>query len=116
MNTEDRPMNTEDRPMNTEDRPMNTEEDNFPTLREELEAAVKSLKKGKSAGVDNKPAELKQAGIEAVTNILTAICNNIWQTGDWPTPWIQSMVITLTKRQPTIVSKLQYNQPNQPPK
>ena len=50
-------MNTEDRPMNTEDRPMNTEEDNFPILREEVEAAVKSLKRGKSAGVDNIPAE-----------------------------------------------------------
>ena len=33
-----------------------------------------------------------------MTNILTAICNKIWQTGDWPTPWTQSMVITLTKK------------------
>ena len=94
----DRPMNTEDRPMNTEDRPMNTEEDNFPILREEVEAAVKFLVKGKSAGVDNIPAELIQAGREAVTNILTAIYNKIWQTGDWPTPWTQSMVITLPKK------------------
>ena len=95
---------------------MNTEEDNFPILHEELEAAVKSLKKVKSAGVDNIPAELIQAGGEAVTNILTAICNKIWQTGDWPTPWTQSMVITLPKRQLTIVSKLPDNQPHQPPK
>ena len=57
MNTEvlDRPVNTEvlDRPVNTEvlDRPVNTEDDNFPILHEEVEAAVKSLKKGKSAGV-----------------------------------------------------------------
>ena len=40
--------------------PMNTEEDNFPILCEEVEAAVKSLKK--SAGVDSIPAELLQAG------------------------------------------------------
>ena len=32
---------------------MNTEEDNFPIFREEVEAAAKSLKKVKSAGVDN---------------------------------------------------------------
>ena len=95
---------------------MNTEEDNFPILREEMEAAVKSVKKRKSAGVYNIPAELIQAGGDAVTNILTAICNQIWQTGDWPTPWTQSMVITLPKRQPTIVSKLPDNQPDQPPK
>ena len=41
---------------------MNTEEDNFPILREEVDAAVKPLKKGKSTGVDNIPAELIQAG------------------------------------------------------
>ena len=89
-----------DRPMNTEvlDRPMTTEEDNFSILREEVEAAVKSLKKGKSARVDNIPVELIQAGGKAVTNILTAIYNKIWQTGDWPTPWTQSMVITLPKK------------------
>ena len=39
-----------------------TEEDDYPILREEVEAAVKSLKKGKSAGIDNIPAELVQAG------------------------------------------------------
>ena len=25
------------------------------------------------------------------------ICNRIWQTGKWPTPWTQSLVITLPK-------------------
>ena len=33
-----------------------------------MEAAVKALKKGKSAGVDNIPAELVQAGGEATIN------------------------------------------------
>ena len=33
-------------------------EDDHPILRREVEAAVQSLKKGKSAGVDNIPAEL----------------------------------------------------------
>ena len=36
-----------------------------------MEAAVKSLKKGKSAGVDNIPAELVQAGGEDVMTALT---------------------------------------------
>ena len=54
---------------------LHTEEDNFPIRREEVEAAVKTL--NKSAGVDNIPAELIQIGGEAVTNILTAICNKI---------------------------------------
>ena len=56
------------------------------------------MKRGKSAGVDNIPAELVQAGREDVITALTTICNKIWQTGEWPTPWTQSFVITLPKK------------------
>ena len=48
-----------------------------PILREEVEIAVASLKKGKSAGVDNIPAELVQAGGETMIDVLTEICNRI---------------------------------------
>ena len=57
-------------------------EDDHPILRREVEVAVKSLKKGKSAGVDNIPAELVQAGGEDVITALTTICSKIWQTGE----------------------------------
>ena len=63
-----------------------------------MEAAVQSLKKGKSAGVDNIPAELVQAGGEDVITAVTTICNKSWQTGEWPTPRTQSLVITLPKK------------------
>ena len=69
--------------------------EHHPLLREEVEVAVKALKMGKSAGVDNIPAELVQAGGEAMIDILTTICNKIWKTGEWPT---QSLVITLPKK------------------
>ena len=62
--------------------PPATDNDNYPILREEVEAAVKSLKKGKSAGADNVPAELVQAGGEAMINALLTICNKIWHTGE----------------------------------
>ena len=58
----------------------------------------KQQSKGNSAGVDNIPAELVQPGGEAMTDILTAICNKIWKTGEWPTIWTQSLVITLPKK------------------
>ena len=48
-----------------------------PILREEVEIAVASLKKGKSARVDNIPAELVQAGGETMIDVLTEICNRI---------------------------------------
>ena len=63
-----------------------------------MEAAVQSLRKGKSARVSNNPTELVQACGEDVITDLTTICNKIWQTGKWPTPWTQSLVITLPKK------------------
>ena len=56
------------------------------------------MKKGKSAGVDNIPAELVQAGGDEVIIAVTTICNKIWQTRKWPTPWTQSLAITLPKK------------------
>ena len=56
------------------------EEDLQSILREEVEIAVASLKKGKSAGVDNIPAGLVRAGGETMIDILTEICNRIWRT------------------------------------
>ena len=62
------------------------EKDLQPILREEVEIAVASQKKGKSAGVENIPAELIQAGEETMIDVLTEICNRILRTGEWPTP------------------------------
>ena len=78
--------------------PQTDTEDNHPILRREVEAAVQLLKKRKSAGVDNVSAELVQADGEHVITALTTICSNIWQTGEWPTPWIRSLVTTLSKK------------------
>ena len=78
--------------------PQTNTEDAHPIFRREVEAAAQSLKKGKSAAVDIIPAELVQAGGEDVITALTTICNKIWQTGEWPTPRTQSLVITLPKK------------------
>ena len=51
--------------------------DSNPILQEEVEAAVKSLKKSKSAGVDNIPSELVQEGGEAMIDMLLIACNKI---------------------------------------
>ena len=44
------------------------------------------------------PTELVQAGGQDVITALTTICNKIWQTGEWPTPWTQFLVIKLPKK------------------
>ena len=84
-------------------------EDDHPILCKEVEAAIQSLKKGKSAGVDNIPAELVQGGREDVITALRTICNKIWQTGEWPTLW--NPIITLPKK-----GNLQQCQPRWSPK
>ena len=63
--------------------PKTDTEDDHTILQTEVEAAVQSLKKGKSARVDNIPAELVQAGRKDLITALTTICNKIWQTGEW---------------------------------
>ena len=56
-----------------------TNEDNHPILREEVEAAIRSLKCGKSVGVDNIPAELlKHEGEATVPRFSTEqSCQNV---------------------------------------
>ena len=51
----------------------------IPVLLNEVEEAVCSLKDDKSPGIDNIPAELLKHGGEAVTTMLTRICQNIWE-------------------------------------
>ena len=63
-----------------------------------MEVAVQLLNKGKSAGVDNITAELVPVGGEDVITALTTTCDKIWQTGEWPALWIQSLLITLPKK------------------
>ena len=68
------------------------DEVHHPILREEVEAAVKALKMGKTAGVDNISAELVQGGGEGMIDILTAIYK-IWRQENG-----QPHVITLPKK------------------
>ena len=48
--------------------------------------------------MDYTPLELVQAGGEAMIDMLFIICNKTWQTGEWPTSWTQSLIITLPKK------------------
>ena len=57
-----------------------TNQENFSILESEVEAAIQSLKIGKSTGVDNIPAELLKAGGHILTKIFTNICHYIWET------------------------------------
>ena len=70
----------------------------LPVLREEVEEAVRSLKAGKSPGVDSIPSVLLKNGSEATTTVLTAICKKIWEKKEWPKEWTQSLVLLLLNK------------------
>ena len=73
--------------------PQANEDDDFP-----VPAAIKSLMRGKAAGIDNIPSELIKAAGEAMIDALTIICNKVWKLGEWTTIWTQSLVITVPKK------------------
>ena len=97
--------------------PQTDTEDDHPLLRREVEAAVQSLKKWKSAGVNNIPAELVQAGGEDVITALTTICHKIWQTARMANPMGPVLSHhTSQERHPAAVPELPNNQTHQSPK
>ena len=66
--------------------------------REEVEATVNSLKKGKSLRIDNIPGEVVQAEGNAVLRTLHKICYRVWQTNGTNRPWTQFLIFTLPKK------------------
>ena len=74
------------------------EEDLQPILREEVEIAIAALKKWSLQELIVYLQNLfQQAGSQSMIDVLTKISNKIWKTGQWPTPWTQSLIITLLK-------------------
>ena len=76
------------------------EEDLQLILREEVEIKSASLKNGKSAGVDNIPAELVQAAGETMIDVQTEICNKlenkrmaypVYSVADYCTPYKEQL-------------------------
>lgn len=78
--------------------PQPTDNDNHPILRVEVEAAITSLKKGKSTGIANIATELVQAGDEGMTMMLLKICNKIWQIEERDISWTQSLIMIIYKK------------------
>ena len=72
--------------------------DNCPILQSKVEAAINFLNKVKATGSNNILAKLVQSEGDTLIDILAIICNKIWQSGELPTSWMQSLIITLPKK------------------
>ena len=51
-----------------------------PIIKSEVEQAIRSIKKGKAAGVDNIPGKLFTHGGEEILTVMTKLCQQIWKT------------------------------------
>ena len=67
-------------------------------MLDEVRLAIKSLKRGKSPGCDDIPAELIQAGGEASVRVYHKLCTKIWNSSSWPKEWKRSLFIPIPKK------------------
>ena len=67
-------------------------------LIDEIHTAIKEIKNGKAAGVDDIPAEFLKMLDERALGILTQLCVNIYETGIWPEDFTKSVMIPISKK------------------
>jgi len=67
-------------------------------LRSEIARAMKEVSDGKSTGMDDVPVELFKAAGETALDQMHRICIALWETGDWPEDWANSIFIPIPKK------------------
>ena len=67
-------------------------EEEFPILESAVIEMIKTLKEGKSPGIDNIPSELVKYRGNAVVIILTTLCQKSRSSKIWPSQWTKSLI------------------------
>jgi hypothetical protein len=63
----------------------------------EVEISISKLKKYKSSGSDQIPAELYQAGGEILVSVLHKLITSIWNKEELPDQWKESIIVPIHK-------------------
>ena len=69
-----------------------------PALRSEVQRAIRDTANRKSTGPCDVPVKLFKAEGDTVVDKLHQICLGLWETGDWPEDWTESVFIPLLKK------------------
>ena len=64
----------------------------------EVKRALGSITTGKASGGDGIPVELFQILEDDAVKVLQSICQQIWNTQQWPQDWKRSVFIPIPKR------------------
>ena len=71
--------------------------------------ALGSITTNKASGGDGIPVELFQIPNDDAVKVLHSICQQIWETQQWPQDWKRSVFIPIPKRQCQRMLKLPHN-------
>jgi len=63
----------------------------------EVEICFEKLKRQKSSGIDQIPAELIKAGGRTIRSEIHTLINSIWNKGELPEEWKESIIVSIYK-------------------
>jgi hypothetical protein len=69
-----------------------------PPLKREIVNAIKAMKNGKTAGLDNIPSEVLKVDPHATADILLPLFQDIWQKEKFSTEWKEGIIIKVPKK------------------
>jgi hypothetical protein len=64
----------------------------------EIKKALKELKRGKAAGIDNIPPEVLKVDLDITANMLHPLFEKIWNEGEMPYDWKCGLLIKIPKK------------------
>ena len=67
-------------------------------LKDEIVNAIKEMKVKKSEGIDEIPAEFIKSLGEKATERLVEICQTVYESGEWPDDFMQTIMVPLEKK------------------
>lgn len=66
-----------------------------PPTKEEIAVAIKTLKSGKAADIDEIQLELLKVDLSSATNVFHNLFNNIWAKYEIPNEWTKGLIVKL---------------------
>ena len=72
--------------------------DSNPPTKSEIMKALKEIKNGKAAGIDEIPAEILKADVDMTAKILLPLFRDVWNEESPPEDWLQGIIVKIPKK------------------
>ena len=81
-----------------DDSDINKEIEEGPVTKLEIRNAIKDMKNGKVAGIDNITEEMMKADIDTTVDVLDQLLSLIWEEERIPEDWCKGLIVKLHKK------------------